>query len=1191
MTDKHNDASFVHLHVHSDYSLLTGLAKVSDIVKKAKQQGMPAIALTDLGNLYGAIDFYKTCTKNEIKPIVGVEVYLAPNGRHNKRAKLDEERHSLVLLAETNEGYANLLKIVSIGFLEGFYYKPRVDKEVLRSHAAGLIALSGSLQGEVPKGVLKNYAQEQLDELIGEYQDIFGKDNFFIEIIRHPRMREQELVNQRLIEAARRTEAPLVAAANSFYLNTEDDQAHDILLCIQNNRKVFEENRFSMVGEDYSLLPVSEMQKRFADIPEALANTVAIANRCNVTIEFGVHKLPAFALPQGHTYESFLRLECYRGLVMRYGGAFDEEEMVWSIDEHQTLISYKNNTYRKKDIVDRLEYELSVIEKTGFASYFLIVSDFIKWAKKQGIMVGPGRGSAAGSMVAYLTEIVSIDPIKYDLLFERFLNPERISMPDIDTDFADERREEVIQYVQDRYGHDRVSGIITFGTLGAKAVVRDVGRALGVEYAYCDKISKMIPMFTDLTTALEEVPDLKQEYASNLDCKRIIDNALKLEGAKRHASQHACGILITKDPLTEYVPVQRIGGDDEGGLVSQYSLFPVEDLGLLKMDFLGLKNLTIMENALEAIEKIHGVRIDLDTLPFDDEKTFALLQRGETTGVFQFESSGMKRYMKQLQPNELEDLIAMGALYRPGPLDAGMVDEYIDRKHGKKVVTYAHEKLEPILKDTYGVIVYQEQVMRIARDLAGFTLGEADVLRKAVGKKIKELMDKQKALLVDGMMKNGISRPLANEIWAQIETFARYGFNRSHAACYAVIAYYTAYLKANYPAEYMAALLTSDLHDLDRIAIEINECRQMGIQVMLPDINESFTRFTVVAESLAEGKPRIRFGLSGIKGLGEGIARAIIAERKSGGSFSSFEDFLSRVHSKDLNKKSLDALIRSGALDRFGDRNEMLHNMERLLMFVKEYAAQAHTAQNSLFELMAEPVRPSLQLEKYPPAEKQVQLSWERELLGFYLSEHPFQDLQRELEGYIVDTHTLVKQKYTGHVRVAGLISSVKKIITKKGELMLFASIEDTKGVAEVIVFPSVYAQTSELWMENNLIIVSGTVSSRDDETKVICNEAKVITPAIVGKLIAGMHKLNMRVADEAQQLYVFFKKIIGAETIAQLTDILRGHQGEGKVYLAVPINEAKFRKIETNFTVDVHDAELVSKLNEIAEVKFVKIM
>jgi DNA polymerase-3 subunit alpha len=1182
---------FVHLHTHSDYSLLTGLAKVSDLVAKAKKDGMKALALTDLGNLYGVVEFYKTCKKNDIKPIIGVEMYIAPNGMHQKRPKIDEDRHSLVLLAENNVGYQNLLKLVSISYLEGFYYKPRIDLDVLKEYSEGLIALTSSLIGEIPRAILKNYDEERMDALMHRYLDVFGKDNLFIEIVRHTNIPEQELVNEKLIQVAKKYELGIVGAANSYYLNTEDDQAHDILLCIQNNRKVFEANRFTMMGEDYSFLPQAEMLKKFKDIPQAIDATVAIADRCTVTLEFGEHRLPAFDIPEGHTYESFLRLECYRGLVTRYGGLFDEGSLVWDMPREKELIEYKGKTYTAQDVIDRLEYELSVIEKTGFASYFLITSDFIKWSKKNGIMVGPGRGSAAGSMVAFLTEIVALDPLKYDLLFERFLNPERISMPDIDTDFADARRDDVIRYVENKYGKDKVSGIITFGTLGAKAVVRDVGRALGVEYAYCDMISKMIPMFTDLSTALEEVGELKVEYKNNPDCKKIIDNALKLEGAKRHASQHACGILITKDPLTEYVPVQRVHNDEDAGIVSQYSLFPVEDLGLLKMDFLGLKNLTIIENTLEAIEKIHGVRIDLDTLSFTDDASFELLQRGETTGVFQFESAGMKRYLKQLKPNELEDLIAMGALYRPGPLDAGMVDEYIERKHGKKEVSYPHEKLEPVLKDTYGVIVYQEQVMRIARDLAGFTLGQADVLRKAVGKKIKELMDQQKSLLVEGMVANEIPKKTALEIWDQIETFARYGFNRSHAACYGVIAYYTAYLKANYPAEFMAALLTADLHDIDRLAIEINECKQMGIEVLLPDVNESFTRFTVVAESLAEGKPRIRFGLSGIKGVGENIAQAIITERKKQGPFESLSDFLVRIQSRDLNKKSLDSLIRSGALDRFGDRNEMLLNLEKIQQFVKENNAQASSSQDSLFNLMQEDVRQILKLENYPPADKHTYLSWEKELLGFYLSQHPFEDYQKHLEEYIVDTVTLTKQRLKGHVRVAGLVSSVKKILTKKGEVMLFVNIEDTRGSAEVIVFPSVYATTAEVWQENHMVIVSGSISDRDDECKVICNEVKSLDLTVVRQLVSSMNKLTVSVANEVKDVFVFFSKIIGAETIGQLTDVLSEHKGDQRVYLAVPINDTKFRKIETNFHVDTADGKLVDKINQITEVKFVKFM
>jgi DNA polymerase-3 subunit alpha len=1183
------DSKFCHLHVHSDYSLLTGMSKVKDLVKKAKNDGMTSLALTDLGNMYGIIEFVQECKKNNIKPIIGTEIFIAPNGMRNKRPRIDEERHSLVLLAKNNVGYKNLLRLTSRAHTEGFYYKPRIDLELLKDHSEGLIGLSSSLHGEIPKAILKNFDQEKLDAEIGKYTSIFGKENFFIEIIRHPHILEQELVNKKLIEAAQRNGLEIVAAANSYYLNTEDDKTHDILLCIQNNRKIFETNRFTMVGEDYSLLSQTEIVKRYRDIPQAVETAAKIAEMCDVTIEFGKNILPAFNLPEKETNESYLRKICFEGLVKRYGGSVENGQ--WLTEDGKKYIKGDNPGFTPSDILDRLEYELQVIDKTGFASYFLIVSDFIRWAKSNGVVVGPGRGSAGGSIVAYLTDITDLDPIAYNLMFERFLNPERISMPDIDTDFADTRRDEVIQYVKDKYGADHVSGIATFGTLGAKAVIRDVGRALGIEYALCDKISKMIPQFTDLKQALEEVPDLAAEYKNNKECRDIIDNALKLEGLHRHASVHACGILITKDPLEENVPVQFATDDEDQILVSQYSLHPIEDLGLLKMDFLGLKNLTIIENTLEAIEKIHDVKIVLSELEFNDPLAYELLGRGETTGVFQFESSGMKRYLKALKPSRFEDLVAMGALYRPGPLDAGMVDEYIERKNGLKELSYEHPLLEPILKNTFGVIVYQEQVMQIARDLAGFTLGQADVLRKAVGKKIKELMDEQKVKLLDGMNKKNIAKKTATEIWRQIETFARYGFNRSHAACYAVISYQTAFLKAHYPAEFMASLLTSDLDDLDRISIEISECRAMGIDVLLPDVNESFSRFTVVAESLSDAKPRIRFGLAGIKGLGDNIARAIIRERKDGGRFVSLEDFLTRISAHDLNKKSLDALIRSGALDSLGQRSEMLVNMETLLGFSKEIAQQRKSAQESLFGAMPQGSATSLQLVKGQPLEKKITLSWEKELLGFYLSEHPFADYEKELGEVITPTQQLQSSKYKGHVRVGGLITAAKKIVTKKGEIMLFATVEDTRGSIEIVVFPSVYAQTAEMWQENTLVIVSGSMSERDDEVKIIGNEVKLLDDATVKFLKNRIKKVELEVKNDLKNLVIFFNKIADNKTIGDISELLGASAGKNKVILAVPIDDKKFRKIETNFSVDLNNSALISRLNQITDVKFVKIM
>jgi DNA polymerase-3 subunit alpha len=1179
---------FVPLHVHSDYSLLDGLAKIEDLIAKAKADGMEAMALTDHGAMYGIIEFYQKAKKAGIKPIIGVEAYITPYSRHNKRAKIDEERYHLILLAKNNTGYKNLIRLVTIAHLEGFYYKPRIDFEVLEQHKDGLIGLSACLEGEIPNAILAHKDLSKASKVLEKYLKIFGKENFFLELQSHPNLPMQKTVNEGLKELAKMYGVGLVGTNDTHYLDVEDAKAHDILICVQTNHKVSETNRLSMMGEDFSLKTTKQMIEEFKDCPEAIENTNKIASLCNVELEFNKNVLPHFIVPDALTPIQYLKKLCQEGLVYRYGGELRGDE--WLIDENKILAKNQNQSFKKKEILERLSYELGVIEKTGFASYFLIVADFINWAKNNGIVVGPGRGSAAGSIVAFLTRITNLDPLVYDLLFERFLNPDRISMPDIDTDFADIRRDDVIRYVEEKYGKDHVAQIITFGTMAARAAVRDTGRALGLPYSYCDKVAKMIPMNSSLRIALSTVPDLKEEYKNSPDCRELIDNALKLEGVCRHASTHACGVVITPRPLTEYVPLQY-GTGDKHEIVAQYSLHPIEDLGLLKMDFLGLSNLTIIENTIEAIEKIHGIKIDIDKLPLDDKKTFELLQRGETTGVFQLESSGMKRYLKQLRPTNIEDIIAMVALYRPGPIE--LIPQYISNKHGETKPFYLHPKLESILSKTSGVAIYQEQLMEIARSLAGFTLGEADVLRKAVGKKIRSLLNEQKIKFVKNCVKNDIDRQTAEQVFAFIEPFAGYGFNRSHAACYAMIAYQTAYLKAHYPAEFMASLLTSDLNDIDRIALEVAECRNMGIEVLAPDINESYTRFTVVAESLKENKPRIRFGLSAIKNVGLNLTKAIIHERKAGGHYQSLADFLSRVKDKDLNKKSLESLIKCGALDQFGDRYEMLMNIEKLLSFVKEVHSESASCQNSLFSLTNEKIKHDLQLEKFQPVSKGEKLAWEKELLGLYISEHPFSEFQTELEGYILNTFHIKKGlgMGAGNIRVAGVINSIKKIITQRGEIMLFVKIEDTYDSVETIVFPSIYNSSMDNWVEGNIVIINGIVSDKDGEYKVICNEVKSLTLEILADLKSRLKKLNLKMQNEAKNFYIFFKRVINAETIARLNQILSSASGKNKVYLAVPIKEGRFRKIETNFTADFSDQNLQRELNSIAEVQFVKLI
>ena len=897
---------FTHLHVHSHYSLLDGLPKIDELVSFAKGQGSSALALTDHGVLYGAIEFYQSCTKAGLKPIIGVEVYVAPNGHTEKRAKIDDQHYHLILLAKNNIGYQNLIKLVTISHLEGFYYRPRVDHDLLEKYHEGLICLSACLGGELPVAIL-NGNMAGAEAIAQWHKKTFGPDNYYLELQHHPSLPNQDIVNTELKKLAKKLDLPLVATNDSHYLRPEDADAQDILLCIHLKKQQQDTQRMDMRGTDLSLLSADDMATAFADVPEALSNTMKIAAACTIELQLGKVQLPEYAVPSGKTAEVYLRQLAEAGVPTRYGTTTPE-------------------------VKERLEYELSVIEKTGFASYFLIVQDFVNWAKDHGIVVGPGRGSAAGSIVSYLLNITNVDPIKYELLFERFLNPERIAMPDIDIDFADTRRDEVIRYVESRYGKDHVAQIITFGTMAARAAIRDVGRVLGFPYSYCDRVSKLIPMFTTLDDAINNVPELKEIYENDPDAKRLMDSARKLEGVARHSSRHACGVVITKDPLEKNVPVQYASTDDLS-IISQYSLHPIEDLGLLKMDFLGLSNLTILETCFAIIQQTRGMQLDLNAIPFDDKPSFKLLQRGDTTGVFQLESSGMKRYLRELKPTSLEDIIAMVALYRPGPME--LIPQFIAGKHGSYKPTYLDKRLEPILHKTYGVAVYQEQVMQMARDVAGFTLGEADVLRKAVGKKIAKLLAEQKEKFVDGAIKNGVKPDAAVKIFEFIEPFARYGFNRSHAACYAVIAYHTAYCKANYPAEFMAALLTSDQHNTDRIAIEIEDARRMGIEVLPPDINESEASFSVV-ETEPKKWRTIRFGLKAIKNVGEHLVEAIIAEREKNGIFVSLEDFLQRVQHKDLNKKSIESLAKVGAFDRFVERQAVLDNIDDLLKFLSQ---------------------------------------------------------------------------------------------------------------------------------------------------------------------------------------------------------------------------------------------------------------
>lgn len=1049
-------SKFVHLHTHSHYSLLDGLPKIDALVAHAKELGMDSLALTDHGNLYGAVEFYKKAAAAGIKPIFGVEAYIAAGSRFEKNATVGgKQYYHLILLAENETGWKNLIQLVTKANLEGFYYKPRMDKELLRQHHEGLIALSACLAGELSQYLLQN-RYEDAKRAAREYQDIFGKDNFFVEIGNHPGIPETVKVRDSLIRIGREIGAGLAATQDIHYLKKEDAEAHEILLAVQTGNKLNDPDRLSLKNDDFSMRAPEEMASLFLDYPEAVENTTRIAERCNVALKLGAALLPRFSVPTGENSTEYLKKIVYEKAPLRYAAL-------------------------TREVKDRIEYELGVITKTGFADYFLIVQDFINWAKGRGIVVGPGRGSAAGSIVSYILNITDVDPIQYELLFERFLNPDRVQMPDIDIDFTDVRRDEVISYLREKYGERNVAQIITFGTMAARAAVRDVGRALGMGYAFCDRIAKLIPFNQNLDTALQTVNELKELYDANADARRTIDGARSLEGVARHASVHACGTVIASEPLTEYLPLQR-SPQDENTIITQFEMHSVEDLGLLKMDLLGLKNLTIIEDTINLIRELQGVNMDISAIPLNDGKTFALLKVANTTGVFQFESSGMRRYMKEIIPHELEDLIALVALYRPGPMD--LIPAYINRKHGREQIEYLHPRLEPILKKTYGVGVYQEQMMSIARDLAGYTLAEADTLRKAIGKKIKKLLDEQQEKLIKGMSTNGIDARTAAAIWDLFPPFARYGFNRSHAVCYAVIGYRTAYLKAHYPVEFMTSLLNADSGDVDRISFLVSECGKMGIRVLPPDINKSSTGFM-------PHESTIRFGLAAIKNIGRAIVEALIVERQRNGEFQNLTDLLRRVDHKDLNKKSLESLIKAGALNSLGvDRDTALHNIDEIVKFNSALKKSYHSSQTGLFGNAATLAALRLQPPKQP-ASPHEKLGWEKELLGLYISDHPLNIHKEKLAkaGTLPIKTILETGESSRFMKTAGVVASIQKIVTKTGKPMAFVKVADFDSMVEVIVFPDIFAETHPVWKEGAVVYMRGKPTSRDGETRFICEK------------------------------------------------------------------------------------------------------
>ena len=1093
---------FVHLHIHSEFSLLDGANRIKELPVRAKELGMDAMAITDHGVMFGAIDFYKACKANGIKPIIGCEVYVAPRTRHDKD-ELDSKYNHLILLAKNNDGYKNLSKLVSLSFTEGFYYKPRIDKEILEQYHENLICCSACLAGEINQAILKN-DMDEARRVASWFKGVFGKD-YYLEI-QNNGVKEQVLVNQKLVQLSRELDIPLVATNDAHYLKREDSYNHEVLLCIQTGKRMTDEDRMRFETDELYVKSPEEMKEYFANVPDAIENTVKIADECNVEFEFGHTILPNYDVPDEFaTHFDYLKHLTDDGIIKRYGENPSQE------------------------IIERKDYELSVIDKMGYVDYFLIVWDYINYAKSNGIPVGPGRGSGAGSIVAYAIGITDIDPIKYGLIFERFLNPERISMPDFDVDFCYERRQEVIDYVGRKYGHDHVSQIITFGTMSARMVIRDVGRALDVSYAETDKLAKMVPNELHITIkkAMEQNRELRELYETNEEYKKLLDIAMALEGMPRQASTHACGIVITKEPVDTYVPLYM----RDNTISTQYIMTTLEELGLLKMDFLGLRTLTVIQDTKDLVKQNRGIDVEFDK-DMNDPKVYKQWQDGTSVGIFQFESQGMTNFMKELKPDCLEDIIAGVSLYRPGPMD--QIPRYIANKKDPDHAVYTHESLKPILNVTYGCMVYQEQVMQIVRDLAGYSLGRADLVRRAMGKKKLDVMAKEREIFINGQVdeegniivpgcvRNGIDAESANKIFDEMAEFAKYAFNKSHAAAYAVLSYQTAYLKTYYPAEFMAAMLNSFLGNLDKIPAYIDECKRLNIEILKPDINKSYTRFTV-------DENKIRFGLGSIKNVGVGAVDEIVLERKENGEFKDFADFCERIANASVNKKCIESLIKAGAFDNFEQtRRTLMESYESIVDSIADSSKKSFDGQVSMFDLGGANQKEIEEL-KYtykimPEFTEREMLSMEKEMLGLYISGHPLDKLRHQIEmqtnintaqmSGVQNASTIDEEAIEGQekateiaanlsinneklqdgqfVKYAGIITSVKKKFTKTNKIMAFVTVEDLYGPTEVIVFENCYQNCSNILMEDNIVLVDGRLSIREDEdTKIVAREIK----------------------------------------------------------------------------------------------------
>ena len=1066
--------NFTHLHVHTEYSLLDGSNKINEYVSRVKELGMKSAAITDHGVMFGCIDFYKAAKAAGIKPILGCEVYVAPGSRFDKEKGTEEDRYyHLVLLAETQEGYQNLIKIVSYGFVDGFYYKPRVDMELLEQYHEGIIALSACLAGEVARNLARGFYEEGKEAAL-RYEKIFGKGNFFLELQDHG-IPEQRQVNHELIRMSRETGIELVATNDVHYTYSSDAEAHDILLCVQTGKSLKDENRMRYEGGQYYVKSEEEMRRLFPYAPEAIENTGKIAERCNVEIEFGVTKLPKFDVPDGYTAWEYLNKLCFEGLDKRY-------------------------TDNKEELKKRLNYELGVIKDMGYVDYFLIVWDFIRYAREHGIMVGPGRGSAAGSLVSYTLGITKLDPIKYDLLFERFLNPERVSMPDIDVDFCFERRQEVIDYVVEKYGKDQVVQIVTFGTMAARGVIKDVGRVMDVPYVQCDTIAKMIPQELNITIdkAMKANPELKKIYETDETVRKLIDMSRRLEGLPRHTSMHAAGVVISQKPVMEYVPLSR--GSD-GSLVTQFTMTTLEELGLLKMDFLGLRTLTVIQNAEKLVRRDKGIELDMDKIDYEDKKVYGMLGAGKTEGVFQLESTGMKNFMKELKPGNLEDIIAGLSLYRPGPMD--FIPQYIKGKNNPDEIHYDCPELEPILKATYGCIVYQEQVMQIVRSLGGYTLGRSDLVRRAMSKKKASVMEKERQNFVygneeegvPGCIHRGISEKTANKIYDDMIDFAKYAFNKSHAAAYAVVSYQTAFLKYYYPVEYMAALMTSVIHNPSKVAEYILSSRKMQIEILPPDINFGESEFSA-------DHGAIRYGLSAIKSLGAPMIRAIVEERNENGKYQSLRDFIERMSGRELNKRAIENLIKAGALDQVaGNRRQKLMVYAEIVDAVNQEKKNAMTGQMSLFDLISDEEKEAyeIQMPKVEEYSKEELLSFEKEVLGVYISGHPLEEYEERWRKNItartvdfqIDEELGTSKAGDGEIAVIGGIITNKTVkYTRNNKVMAFLTIEDLVGTVEVVVFPNDYEKNVQKMEEDSKVFIRGKVQGDADKaSKLICEK------------------------------------------------------------------------------------------------------